>query len=268
MSETTKTKCIIVMDRSGSMASCAKIAVEGYNEHVDEFQEQAKTQDIEVCLVTFNGQVFEHFWNEKPESLQKASLESFKPTGSTSLYAAMGYCIDKAMAEDDGKTAYWLVVITDGEENSSAQCCSGQYGGSHDPAIIAELLQGIEGTNRWTISYIGASKTDILQARQQFGLTSAANYAVWSNTEEGAKKMMASNKNAAKKYFRARSRGQSMIDDLYSDEIPICADGIADFDSVVSLSSTAAHYTPNVGTADVFGEAKYVVDNTYKRPQK
>lgn len=296
-----KTKAIIVLDRSSSMGSCAGAAVESYNEHVDEFQEQEKNgQDIEVCLVTFSGEVYEHIWNGKPSELQKSSLESFRPRGSTSLYAGMGYAIDKAMAEDDGETAYWLIVITDGDENSSQQCCNGAYGSKQDPAIIAEILEGCEKNGRWTISFLGASKGHILEATQQFGGNlSAGNCAAWSNTAQGTRRMSAQNRKAAKSYFNARSQGELKVESLYS------SDGIADFtdnaedavqqDQVLGLvdpgqgtggagGQSRSHwatcsnqsfpnlnnpYVPeNVGTADVFGTSNCVGSTGYTRPHQ
>lgn len=299
-----KTKAIIVLDRSSSMSSCAGAAVESYNEHVDEFQEQEKNgQEIEVSLVTFSGEVFEHIWNGRASDLQKSNLESFRPSGSTSLYAGMGYAIDKAMAEDDGETAYWLIVITDGDENSSQRCCNGAYGCKENPAIIAEVLEGCEKNGRWTISFLGASKDHILEATENFGGNlSAGNCAAWSNTAQGTRRMSAQNRKAAKSYFAARSQGEMKVEALYS------SDGIADFtdnaedaaqqDQALGLAPAAApsggaggqsrghlstldfadnwtncsyssNYVPeNVGTADVFGTSNRVGSEGYQRPGK
>lgn len=292
-----KTRCILLLDRSGSMGRCAGMAVEGYNEHVDEFQSQANQEelDIDVCLVTFNGQVYEHFWGVKPETLQKSSLESFHPTGCTSLYDGIGYVIDKCNQEDDGETAYWLVIITDGDENSSTH-----YGNQYDPSIIKELLEGCDNTKRWTISFLGASKDQILHSVKDWGGNVAlGNCAAWSNTAAGAKRMTARNRTAAKEYFAARSAGVDHVDNLYSD-VPVVSDltdyaadvnqqdqalGIdaqvavlnstqpAGFGFVRGVSWNSANNNPsyipeNVGTADVFGTSgKCVVTSDYKRSQ-
>lgn len=213
--KTKKTKAIILLDRSGSMGSCAAMAVETFNEHVEEFQEQNKDKDmdIEVCLVTFNGQVYEHLWNVKPEKLEKSSLESFQPSGSTSLFDGIGYVVDKCNEEDDGETAYWMIVITDGYENTSKH-----YGNRNDPSIIAELLTGCDTNDRWTVTFLGSDVEKIVEtASTQFaGAIDLGNAAAWSNTAAGTKRMSAQNKRATKDYFKGRKRGVTKARNLYS----------------------------------------------------
>lgn len=297
-----KTRYILVLDRSSSMSSSAGMAVEGYNEHVDEWKEQQKNnpdQDIDVCLITFNGQVFEHMWGVKPDKLEKASLESFSPAGSTALYDAMGYAIEKCQREDDGKMAFWMVVITDGDENASQH-----YGNRHDPSVIRELLDGCEKSDRWTVSFLGSSKDNLLKMQQVTGgAIKAGQMAAWSNSAGGTKRMLAQNRVAMKKYASARGQGATKLDALYSNDAAVSADytdfaedaclqdaqlGIAD--QVAQLCSTSNgpggssamrggawsntaypnlsnNYVPqNVGTADVFGTSgKCVVDQSYQR---
>jgi hypothetical protein len=270
-----KTRGIILLDRSSSMNACAGIAVEGYNEHVDEFQEQAQDPetDLDVCLVTFSGQVYEHFWAENPEKIQKSSLESFCPSGSTALLDGIGYVID---------TAYWLIIITDGGENSSKH---------YNISSITELLDGCDKADRWTISFLGASKEDIIGNMNQWGKgVTLSNCAAWSNTATGAKRMSAQNRRAAKSYFDSRKKGRTKVENLYTcDDSPEDAD---EQDKSLGIESQVAalkrigggpvgsnwigggpvgsSYTPeNVGSADVFGTSgKCVVDPSYSRPNK
>ena len=117
-----KTHVAIILDRSGSMSSQRNKTVDGYNEQVQQMKENAQDQDITCSLITFNGNVVEHFWKQSADQLEESNYESYVPSGMTALYDALGYVIDKMMAEDDGDedTAYLFTVISDGGENSSS----------------------------------------------------------------------------------------------------------------------------------------------------
>ena len=69
-----KTHVAIILDRSGSMSGTRMPTVTGYNEQIEQVQNDSKDQDILVSLVTFNGHVYEHFWNESADKLTKASV--------------------------------------------------------------------------------------------------------------------------------------------------------------------------------------------------
>jgi len=175
MPKKPKTKVAIVLDRSGSMWTTRDQVVEGYNEHVQQLKEDAKNQDIEVSLVTFNGNVYEHHWNVPAEELQEASIESFRPGGATAFVDAMGYVIDKYLSEDpDPDCAYLIIAISDGKENASTQ---------YSPEMISELVEGCSASG-WTITYMGCSESDLKQVQKMTGIA-ASNMAKWDNKKKG-----------------------------------------------------------------------------------
>ena len=77
MKNKTITHVAILLDKSGSMGnpevygdvqranSIRDAAIVGFNEQIQEIQENAKSQDIRTYLVTFNSEVFEHVWGIK-----------------------------------------------------------------------------------------------------------------------------------------------------------------------------------------------------------
>lgn len=173
-----KTHIAIILDRSGSMAGTAVQTVVGYNEHVEQIKEDSKTQEILVSLITFNGNVYEHFWDENADKLTRAAAEDYVTQGSTALYDAMGYVIDKYQKTtvEDADTAYLLIVITDGEENASKQ-----YKSSVE---LKNRIESLQKDKNWTFTYMGCSKEGLFKMAQETGM-SLGNMALWDNDSAG-----------------------------------------------------------------------------------
>lgn len=176
-----KTHIAIILDRSGSMAGTAVQTVVGYNEHIEQIKEDSKTQEILVSLVTFNGNVYEHFWDENADKLTRAAAEDYVAQGSTALYDAMGYVIDKYQKTtvedaDTADTAYLLIVITDGEENASKQ-----YKSSIE---LKNRIESLQKDKNWTFTYMGCSKEGLFKMAQKTGM-SLGNMALWDNASAG-----------------------------------------------------------------------------------
>jgi len=140
-----KTHSVIILDRSGSMNSCKKSAVDCYNEHAQMFLQEGTNEDLEtdVSLITFNNEVYEHLWCEPSDKIEMATVESYQPMGGTSVKDAIGYVIDKFQSmpdANDPNTAYLVIVVTDGETNSDKH-----YGGTQEKdSLFKELVQGCQ----------------------------------------------------------------------------------------------------------------------------
>ena len=105
---------------------------------------------ILTSLITFNGNVFEHFLNESSDSLEESTIESYIPHGSTALFDAIGYTILKLeQSESDDETSFLIMVITDGEENASTHFTA---------ASLKEKLETLKADKRWTITVMGCDK--------------------------------------------------------------------------------------------------------------
>lgn len=210
-----KTKVIMILDKSGSMASTANQAVMNYNEQIQQFKENSKEQEIKACLITFNGDVYEHFWAKDAAELEEAEQNSFYANGGTALWDAMGYAIKKMRDSDDGESSYLVIVISDGAENSSKK---------YNQNSIKELITECKATNRWTFSYMGCSLEYVEKIAQETGIP-LGNCAAWSNKTAGQAFYGYSSMNRnSRMYFDARSRGECSTESLCS------ADGaIADY---------------------------------------
>ncbi|MGN1266129.1 MAG: hypothetical protein ACI4UL_09965, partial [Muribaculaceae bacterium] len=91
---------VIILDRSGSMSSIRRAAVEGFNEtlaSVKVAQEKyADTQDHYVTLVTFCECETKHVYDMTPVAqANELKMEEYVPCCCTPLYDAMGYTLTK-----------------------------------------------------------------------------------------------------------------------------------------------------------------------------
>ena len=212
-----KTHMLIILDKSGSMGDTDAIkeaAVSGFNELVEQAQEDATTQDILCYLITFNGEVFENLWGVTPDKLAKAKNEEFVPCGATAMRDAMGYGITKLLSTTDpnGEAAYLVYVISDGQTNSDKH---------YNVEAWKELVNSCEASKKWTITYMGCSKEYLMQIAEQTG-TSVGNMAAWSNKSAGAAAAGFSNQKARqKRYFAARAAGHWASDNYANDSLEV-----------------------------------------------
>ncbi len=207
------THVAIVLDRSGSMFHIARQAVDYYNEQRTQAIENTKDQNITLSLVTFNKNVFEHDWLADPKTLAEADRDSYRPSGSTAWYDALGYTIDKLRetTNEEEDTAYLVISISDGEENDSTH-----YGNCHDTSVIHSLIKDCEGSGKWTFSYMGCSKANLEEVARNVGI-SLSNMALWDASNAHAAKAGFDQETVAKgAYYTARTRGVKATSHLYS----------------------------------------------------
>jgi uncharacterized protein YegL len=214
-----KTHVAIVLDSSGSMATTKLQTVQGFNEQVQQAKANAKDQDIDVCLVTFNGEVFEHQWLVPVEELQEACLDDYQPMGSTAMRDAIGYTISKLLETtdiNDTNAAYLIYVVSDGQENVSKH---------YSTSALRELVESVEKRPNWNIVYMGCDKKYLEEVAAQTGIP-ISNMAAWSNAVPGtaAGGWSASNKRIDEKFYRMRSAGLNKCDNIYTENIGLCAD--------------------------------------------
>lgn len=208
----------LVLDKSGSMAKTKRSVIEGFNEQVQQLKQDAKDQDIRCCLITFNGEVFEHLWNVTVDKLTEASDEDYKPDGSTAMRDAIGFTIQKLLNTtnpEDPNVAYLVKVISDGETNADKH---------YNVPALREIVEACQGSGKWTFAYMGCSEQYLREIERQTS-TPISNMAVWSNkTGVEAKAGFDNMKLRDKKYFAARCRGASATPMYMSDAVGACAD--------------------------------------------
>jgi uncharacterized protein YegL len=206
-----RTYVAFILDRSGSMAGTKKATIQGLNEQIQQLKEDAKTQDILVSLVTFNGDVFEHLWSVPVDQLTEATDDNYVPLGATAMRDAMGYTIQKLISTTDynhPENAYLIITITDGNTNRDQH---------YSASALKELQTSCEATNKWTFTLMGCTQEYLDKIARETG-QAHANMAAWSNNSESSVLRAFDNqKSRQKKYFSARGQGVTSTKNYASD---------------------------------------------------
>lgn len=122
------TEIIVVLDKSGSMGSVREDTIGGFNTFL---QDQKELPGKAILTLTMFDT--EYSFVERGallESVQPLSNETYTPSGMTALLDAVGKTINDVVSrhaslpEDEKPGKVILVVITDGQENSSTEIVS------------------------------------------------------------------------------------------------------------------------------------------------
>jgi len=153
------TEIIMVVDRSGSMAAVRDDAIGGFNTFLEDQKKQPGSANL--TLVLFN-QNYDIVLDGKPiQDVQPLTVETYVPGGMTALLDAMGRAINQtgtrlaAMEEKDRPGRVIMVVLTDGQENSSHE---------FSRANIAEMVKHQEEKYGWKVIFLSSDLNAIQQA--------------------------------------------------------------------------------------------------------
>ncbi len=210
--DSLKTYVFLVLDKSGSMESVKAETISHFNEQLQTVKsaESKKMKNI-VSLTTFNEGVEEVFFKKAAKDVSEISAESYTPNGMTAMYDAVGYVIDKAEKIKDignDNVSCLVVILSDGIENASKKFTS---------ADIAERIQKLQETDRWTFTYIGANQ-DLSKISEQLNIPKGNTMSFESNSV-GVASMAKKQTKYLGGYFTARSYGTKSTRGFYgSDE--------------------------------------------------
>lgn len=207
-----KTYVFVVLDRSGSMESVKSETISHFNEQLQTVSKStSEKMSSSISLFTFNEKVQEVFFNSDAKSVYSLSEDSYKPDGMTAMLDAVGYAIERAETLediDDENTSCLMVVLTDGLENASKK-----YTYDH----IAEKIQSLQNTDRWTFTYIGANQ-DLSKISKKLNIPKG-NTLKFDSTSVGVESMSNKQNKYLGSYFTARSYGTTSTRGFYgSDE--------------------------------------------------
>jgi len=192
-----------IMDRSSSMRSFGAEAVDAFNQQIETTKktlEDKDTIEAEVCLVTFSSTVdAPELWCRPLEEVQPWNQEDYQPSGMTAMFDAMGFTIQKLKQQpdiDDPTTSVLIIVITDGNENSSRE---------YQASRIRQLVSEAEATNRWTITYEGAN-VDLNEVQDQIHVA-AGNMLSFNASAQGFSTSTVTRGTAAGAYYSTVDEG-------------------------------------------------------------
>ena len=148
-----------VIDESGSMYPSVSDVTGGYERIIKE-QKENKNGSCIVSMYKFNLHTNKLFVgkdvNEVDEKLD------YNPGGGTALYDAVGTAIDEVgkwlsdMKEEDRPEKNLIVIMTDGEENSSKEYSS---------SVVKDKIKHQEEKYGWSFMYLGVDLTNFKDAR-------------------------------------------------------------------------------------------------------
>lgn len=144
----TKTLVAFIQDRSGSMNTIWEETVNGFKVFVEQLQADQKKDDQVEYSFAFTA------WDTLIDTLPVSKitdvptdlLTQYPPRGGTALYDAVGKTLVAIDEESKNVDKVLVVIVTDGEENSSREW-------SKD-ALHAAIDERIKRGN-WTFTYLG-----------------------------------------------------------------------------------------------------------------
>lgn len=143
---------VIILDKSGSMSSIARQAVDGVSETIGSIksaQEKNPDQKHMVTLVAFCGCELKTIYDNVPVAEVKPLTDKdYNPCCMTPLYDAVGATITRvhAMKSKEDDSLAIVTIITDGYENASHEFTL---------TAIRSLIESYKEQG-WQFTYIGA----------------------------------------------------------------------------------------------------------------
>jgi hypothetical protein len=151
------TDITLIVDRSGSMASCRDDAEGGINAFIEE---QKKVEgDAKFTLVQFDN-IYEFVWKGTP--IDKVGQYVLYPRGTTALLDAVGRAINEAgsrlnkLDEKDRPGCVIFVIITDGHENASREFTK---------LGIKNMIEHQQSRYNWQFTFLGADAESFSEAK-------------------------------------------------------------------------------------------------------
>jgi hypothetical protein len=189
MKKTTKkipTIINFILDNTGSMMDIKERTISGFNEYVESLKQSAKKTGgtLYFTLTKFNSyQIERPYLAVDIKKVAKLTDTTYQPNGNTPLYDA---CVDTIEAAEEeikkmeGPIASLVVIMTDGEENSSRK---------HNEQCLSDLIGKLQKRGNWTFVFLGANQ-DAWKTGQTLGI-SAGNTMSWDATDAGASQVFA-----------------------------------------------------------------------------
>lgn len=154
------TEIVVVLDKSGSMGNIVDDTIGGFNNFLKEQQEQPG--EANLTLAYFDTTYSIPIKGRAIKAVEPLTRETYRPGGGTALLDAIGKAITETGArladipEFNRPSKVIVVVMTDGEENSSKE---------HTKAQIAEMIKHQEEKYDWAFLFLGAGMDSFHEAR-------------------------------------------------------------------------------------------------------
>lgn len=194
-----------VLDKSSSMARLRNDVVRVFDAQIAKLAQQSKSLDQEtrVTVYLFNGETTCLVYDK--DVLRLPSLKNlYETSGGTALIDATLLAIDELgeTAQLHGDHAFLIYVLTDGEENRSA----------NGTAVLSKKIKSLP--ENWTLAALVPNQLGVHDAKK-FGFP-ANNIAVWSTTGVGLEDAGDVVSNATQSFMTSRTLGVRGTKTLFS----------------------------------------------------
>lgn len=155
------TEIAFILDRSGSMESCANAAIAGFNKFLHE-QKDVPSQ-ARFTLVLFDDQYELPYLSIPISEVVDLNHKTFEPRGGTALLDAIGRTIDElgarlaALPEAERPGQVIVAILTDGLENASQK---------YTWRDVAQRITHQREVYKWEFLFLGANQDAIATAAQ------------------------------------------------------------------------------------------------------
>jgi hypothetical protein len=200
----------VILDRSRSMESCKSKAEEGLNAFIGE--QKNLPNDAIFTLVQFDT-VYEFVHQGIP--IKTVPHCSLVPRGNTALNDAVARAIQETgkrlgdMPESDRPGLVIMVILTDGEENSSVE-----FGGTKGRERVKEMIKHQQEKYGWQFTFLGANQ-DAFLAADSYGIARGA-AATYDAEEKTAAAFAGASAHVGR--LRGQSAGGQSLCSAFTDE--------------------------------------------------
>ncbi len=165
-----ETYYLLIVDASSSMNPLTKSTISGVNEQIDTIKQLEKEhpeQKYNMSFIHFNNKVTIEYTEKNSNALEHINKSNYKCNGMTALLDAIGVGVRNLNEKigdkiKSGDASAVVVIITDGEENSSRE---------FDGRKVKSMIEELQSTGRWTFTFVGANIDSISTARN-YGIDS------------------------------------------------------------------------------------------------
>lgn len=156
-----------LLDESGSMLERKEKVISGMTEFL---QDQRRLMNrCTVNIYTFNDSIRIVRENCDIKDIEEFPVESYNPHHCTALLDAMGFVLERIPSQKDDSTKYIVIILTDGEENSSHRFTPLQIEALLEQRRHVQIIY--VGSNQDAIlhgAYVGANQDSILPYDDEF----------------------------------------------------------------------------------------------------
>lgn len=142
------TRVLVIQDKSGSMGGHAKETIEGYNEYISSLADDDSDQ-LFLTLVQFDHEYVVVEEGTPIDKVEPLNDKRYKVRGATALLDAVGRGINDLRSEMNKGDRAFVVIMTDGYENSSTE---------YTKQKVHKLIDKCENEGNWTFTFLGAGR--------------------------------------------------------------------------------------------------------------